>query len=458
MPKLKPAKVVKKFEKKPAAASTKSQAVPVVLPKVKATPEVLRGMRDILPNEWNYFECVIKKLENLAQVYGFGRIETPMLESSSLYIRGAGKYTDVVQKEMYICGDEEHGEMALRPEGTAGVARAYINHGMFNLPQPVKLYYTGSFFRRERPQAGRYREHHQFGFEIFGSDHPVCDAELIAVAHRFFKTLGIPVTFQVNSIGTPTSREKFIKELINYYKPKRKELCENCKIRLVRNPLRMLDCKEPQCVLMKADAPQIVDSIDEESKTHFMRVLEYLDDLEVPYQLNAHLVRGFDYYTKTVFEIWPEEGETSAQVSLGGGGRYDNLVEVLGGRPTKSVGMSLGIERVINKMKELQIRPPARNSEIFLAQLGEAARKIALKMISQLEETGFRVHVNFSKDGLREQLEQANKIGAKIVLILGQQEVQDGTVIIREMDTGMQESVDVKKLTLALQKRLPKPE
>src|SRR3989344_247510 len=454
MPKLKLVKDVKKIEKKPVAP-----VKVVVVPKnIKPTPEVLRGMRDILPNEWNYFEFLIKKLENLAHVYGFNRIELPIMEPLSLYVRGTGKFTDVVQKEMFKFGDEESGEIAMRPEGTPGVARAYIGHGMLNLPQPVKLYYVGSFFRRERPQAGRHREFHQFGLEIFGSDHPVSDAELIALAHRFFKGIGVPVTFQVNSIGTPASREKFIKELIEYYKPKRKLLCENCKERLTKNPLRLLDCKEPGCLTIKTDAPQIVDFIDEESKAHFMRVLEYLDELEVPYQLNSHLVRGLDYYTKTVFEIWPEEGENTAQSSLGGGGRYDLLVESLGGRPTKAVGFALGLERIINKMKELQIRVPSRNGEIFLAQLGEAARKVALKMMPQLEETGFKIHVNFSKDGLRDQLEQANKLGAKIVLILGQQEIQDGTVIIRDMDSGMQESVDIKKLAAALTKRLPKVE
>src|SRR3989344_3229121 len=401
MPKLKLVKDVKKIEKKPVAP-----VKVVVVPKnIKPTPEVLRGMRDILPNEWNYFEFLIKKLENLAHVYGFNRIELPIMEPLSLYVRGTGKFTDVVQKEMFKFGDEESGEIAMRPEGTPGVARAYIGHGMLNLPQPVKLYYVGSFFRRERPQAGRHREFHQFGLEIFGSDHPVSDAELIALAHRFFKGIGVPVTFQVNSIGTPASREKFIKELIEYYKPKRKLLCENCKERLTKNPLRLLDCKEPGCLTIKTDAPQIVDFIDEESKAHFMCVLESL-----------------------------------------------------GGRPTKAVGFALGLERIINKMKELQIRVPSRNGEIFLAQLGEAARKVALKMMPQLEETGFKIHVNFSKDGLRDKLEQANKLGAKIVLILGQQEIQDGTVIIRDMDSGMQESVDIKKLAAALIKRLPKVE
>ncbi len=417
----------------------------------------LRGMKDILPEEYRYWEVAKKKAEDLARSYGFKRIETPILESADLYERSTGNSSDIVTKEMYAFIDKSGEKVSLRPEATPGIVRAYVEHGMFNLPQPVKLFLIGSLFRHEKPQSGRYRQHTQIDMEMFGEPGPVADAQTILMTYNFFRELQINVQIQINSIGCKECRKIYVSKLVDFYKERgrRSKLCVDCKKRLVKNPLRLLDCKEEKCVSMLGEVPQIVDSLCDDCRNHFIKVLEYLDELDVPYNLNPLLVRGLDYYNRTVFEIWSVGDEQSRQSSLGGGGRYDDLVEHMGGRPTPACGFGLGLERVVAKIKETNI-PLRSESEdcIFIAQLGEQARRKAFLLFEELRRAGLKVRQLFTKDSLKAQLEEANRLGAKFSLILGQKEILDGTILIRDMESGIQEVVDYKKIKAEIEKRL----
>ena len=437
------------------SAPTDGAAEKVATPRNVSTPQTLRGMRDILPAEQKFWRFISKKVEEITASYGYERIDTPILEETSLFVRTVGKQSDVVEKELFSFVDKGNENVSLRPEGTAALVRAYVNHGMVNLPQPVKMYYVGPMFRYERPQHGRFREHHQFGVEVFGDANPVQDSEVILLAQLFYKEIGIKTTVNINSLGCAQCRPNYSNELITYYRSKRAQLCEDCKRRLAKNPLRLLDCKEPGCQPVKETAPNIVDFLDEECKNHFMRVLEYLDDLQVPYALAPHLVRGFDYYNRTVFEITlAEEGEMGA-IALGGGGRYDTLVEQLGGRPTPACGFGIGIERVILQLKHQNIEPTDdHRPEVFLAQLGDAARRKAFMLFEELRSSGIPATANFSKGSLKGQLEIANRVGAKYTVILGQKEVLDGTILIRDMESGMQEIVLYDKAVGEMKKKL----
>ncbi|MDP3985165.1 MAG: histidine--tRNA ligase [bacterium] len=447
----------KKIEKKPKAAPASKEEAPKAVVPVKSASgiETLRGVRDTLPQEAGYWKWIFNAVETLGRDYHFSWIETPIIEPASLFIRPLGKQTDVVEKEMYRFTDQGGEDVVLRPEGTAPIARAYVNHGMVSMPQPVKLYYWGPMFRYDRPQSGRYRQFHQFGFETLGEVKPVVDAELIMLAYNMIREMGIPATVQINSIGSVASRENYKTQLLNYYRPHRSQLCENCKRRITKNPLRLLDCKEEGCVLIRTNAPHLVDWIDEESKAHFMKVLEYLDEAEVPYILNPYLVRGFDYYNRTVFEIVAEDEDERSQNALGGGGRYDGLIEVLGGRPTPAAGFAMGVERVILALKARNIEPPPPISpDIFLAQLGEQAKRRSLVIFDECRRAGFQITQAFVKDSIKAQMELSNKLGVRFTLILGQKEVLDGTIIIRDMESGVQEIVDQRKLVTELKKKL----
>lgn len=457
----KPAPAAKPAPEKPAKAAP--AAGEEVLPKPKRTapaPNLLRGMKDILPGDQKYWALVRSAAEHIASTFGFDRVDTPILEETSLFVRGVGKQTDIVEKEMFSFVDQGGESMTLRPELTAPLARAYINHGMWNHPQPIKWYTWGQVFRHERPQAGRYRQFTQAGLDAFGDRHPVIDANLIYAAYSLFKDVGLDAVVMVNSIGDATSREAFKEQLVTYYRSKRSQICENCKKRLQRNPMRVLDCKEEGCVAVKAEAPQIVDFLNEESKNHFIRVLEYLDELEVPYQLQPHLVRGLDYYSHTVFEVVGAEDadKPSSQVALAAGGRYDALIETLGGQPTSACGFSWGVERVILRLKEKNVAVPDLNQpEVFVAQLGEPARRKTLALFNALRKDGVRVAESFSRDALKQQLEIANRMGVRYTVMLGQKEVLDGTAIIRDMDSGIQEILDFKKCATELKRKLAMP-
>jgi histidyl-tRNA synthetase len=436
------------------APPTPKPAEPVK--KGKAPPELLRGFRDILPEEQARWSRVYDVVRNMADAYSFDRIDLPVLEKADLFARTLGKQTDVIEKEMYAFEDPSGDVVALRPEATASVARAYVNHGMLNLPQPVKLWYWGSMFRHDRPQAGRYRQFNQVGFESLGVPDPIVDAQLILICARIFKALGIDIVVQINSIGTQESRHAYLAELTSYFRQHRGKLSEDDKRRLQKNPLRLLDSKDPATQELLPGAPHIVDWLDEESKQHFMKVLEYLDEVEVPYVLNPYLVRGLDYYTRTVFEIWEagDEGERS-QNSLGGGGRYDGLVELIGGRPTPACGFAIGIERVVKAMLDRGINPDARpKPALFFAQLGDGARRVGLRLFEEFRVAGIPVAEAFGKNALKAQLEVAAKLAVPYTLILGQKEVLDGTVIIRDMDSGAQEIADAGKIVSIMKKKL----
>ena len=422
------------------------------------TPELLRGFRDILPDEQPYWEFLRDQVHAMAHAYSFQRMNTPIVEEKDLFVRTVGKQTDIIEKEMYLFEAPGGEKVALRPEMTASFARAYINHGMLNLPQPVKLWDMGPCFRHDRPQAGRYRQFNQFNFEVFGSEDAIIEAQLMVLLYSLYKALGLEVVMHVNSIGTVVTRQEYKVELVAYYRSNRAKICDDCKRRLTKNPLRLLDCKAEECQEVKVDAPQIVDWLDDPSKNHFMQVLEYLDEAEVPYQLDSQLVRGLDYYNRTVFEVYPatEDDEERSQSALGGGGRYDGLVELLGGREgTGGCGFAMGMERTIIAMREAEVElPDIYKADVFFAQLGDAARRRGLKLYEEFRKLGIKVTEAFGKGALKSQLDLANKLGVAYTLILGQKEVLDDTIIIRDMESGSQEIVDVKKVASILEKKL----
>jgi len=423
--------------------------------------QLVKGMKDILPEDQKYWKHIYNLVEALAEKYGFSRIDIPMVEDTQLFTRSVGQATDIVEKEMYSFIDKGGENISLRPEFTAGTARAYIEHGMLNLPQPVKLYSMGQCFRYDKPQTGRYRQFHQFNFETIGDPDPVTDAQIILIAYKINELLNLPVVIQINSVGCPECRPDYEQVLKDYLKKHRGKLSEISQARLNKNPLRVLDSKEDSDQPIIQDAPQQIDHLCEECKNHFIKVLEYLDELEVPYALNPTIVRGLDYYTRTTFEVTlAEEAESenkNRQTALGGGGRYDKLYETIGGRPTPVVGFASGMERLIFQIKEKDLKvPTVPPVDIFLAQLGQEARRKALVLFEDLHRAGFKVAESFSKSGVKPQLEVADRLGAKICLIIGQKEIIDGTVMIRDMDGGIQEVVDYKKIIPEIKKRLEK--
>ncbi len=414
-----------------------------------------KGMQDILPNDFLFRDHILAAVEKYAKLYGFGRIETPVLEDTRLFARSIGEGTDIVEKEMFTCSTKGGDKLTLRPEGTAPIARAYITNGMASWSQPVKLYYSGSMFRYERPQAGRGREFSQFGFEILGSADPVFDAQMIQLTCFILKKIKLKdFVIHVNSIGDAKCRSKYRSALIDYYKPRFNKLCPNCRKRFAKNPLRLLDCKEEKCLMMRESAPQIVDYLCTDCHNHFKLVLEYLDESGIGYILDPYLVRGLDYYSKTVFEI-AMEGDVRRQSVLGGGGRYDGLIEELGGAPTPAIGIALGIERIIDRLKAQNISfSKISAAKIFLVQLGDRAKKKSFKLFNSLTEAGIPVSESFGRGSIKSQLRVANRLKVKIVLIIGQKESLDDTVIMRDMESGMQEIIDSAKIINIIKKKL----
>lgn len=428
--------------------------------KNKYSPQLLRGMKDILPAEQPARDYLLKKLIDLATAYGFEKIITPILEESKLFEKSTGLDTDVVEKQMYQFTDLGGKKVVLRPEFTPSVVRAYIEHGMFNLPQPLKFFYWGPAFRYERPQAGRYRQFYQFGLEVLGSNQPLIDAEIILFTQTFFSDLNLPIHIQINSLGCLSCRSAYREELLKYLQSHKKSLCPDCQKRLEKNPLRILDCKNLLCQDIIARAPQLINFLCKDCEKHFTKVLECLDEANVVYQLNPYLVRGLDYYTRTVFEVWPainekEERDKNNISALGGGGRYDALVESLGGRETPAAGLSYGLERILQEMEAKNVRIyQSRGPQVFFAQIGESAARHALRIFNELQAQGIRVAESFGKTSLKAQMKLADELGVKLTLILGHQEVKDKTIIIRNMKTGNQEQVDINKLTKEIKKRL----
>ena len=416
------------------------------------------GMHDILPPEQKYFQKIYEVSENIANFYQFQKIETPILEETELFSKGIGLATDIVGKQMFTLRTKGGDYLTLRPEGTAPVVRAYIKHGMSNLPQPVKLWYFGPYFRYEKPQAGRYRQFWQFGFEVFGEESPVIDAQIIQIFYNISRELKLKnLIVEINSIGDSQCRPYYKKLLMSYFKSRESSLCADCRRRLRENPLRILDCKEEKCQRIISQAPQMIDHLCENCHSHFKEVLEFLDEIELPYHLNPYLVRGLDYYTKTVFEIYEESEEGRAQGALTGGGRYDALVKLLGGKDTPAVGASAGIERMIAAMKTKAIRLPQESRpKIYLAQLGTLAKRKSLRLLEDFRKAKIQVSESFGRDSLKAQLARADKIEVKYTLILGQREALEGTIIIRDMKTGRQETIKTEKVVREIKKKLKK--
>lgn len=422
----------------------------------------VKGMHDILPDDQPYFNRVFNTVKIIAEDYGFSEISLPILEYEELFIHGTGRYTDIVEKEMYAFQTKGGDRVALRPEFTPGIIRSYIEHGMHNFSQPVKLYTMGSLFRHENPQKGRYREHRQFNFDILGGEDAALDVEIVYIFWLILEELGLRDIFvQINSAGCKACRPNFRSVFLSYYRSRSKKLCKTCNLRLKFNPLRILDCKEEKCEQLKRNAPQMIDHLCPECHKHFKDILEFLDELNISYFLDTRLVRGLDYYTRTVFEFMPKirEGDLGLlrQSSICGGGRYDELSAVLGGKDVSAVGGGGGIERIISLIKEQNVRMPVpKTSSVFLVQLGELAKKKSFKLFEDLRRAGIRVAGEFGKNSMKSQLKLADKIGAPIALILGQKEALDESIILRDMASGVQEIVLLEKLVPQLKKRLSK--
>lgn len=424
--------------------------------EARAAFQAPRGMHDILPPDTYLFEKFRKIAASIGEFYGFELIETPVLEDVELFSRGIGFATDIVEKEMYTLRTKGGNKLALRPEGTAGVVRAFIQNGLSNWPLPIKLWYWGPFFRHESPQAGRFRQFHQAGFEYFGEEHAAVDVEVMQVVLEILRAFGIKnFHIEINSIGCPKCRPAYKSLLKAYYRNRAARLCQDCKKRLKENPLRLLDCKNDVCILMKGGAPETVENLCDQCHDHFRRVLEFLDDLSFPYLLNPYLVRGLDYYNRTVFEMVPDTGKEtlqphvggSSQAAIAGGGRFDYLVETLNGPKTPAVGASIGIERAIIVYKEQGGKVPLRPApKVFLVQLGELAKKKSLKLLEDFRRAGIDVSTSLGRDSIKAQLKAADRLGVTYSLILGQREALDESIIMRDMQSGVQETIPLGKL------------
>jgi len=401
----------------------------------------IKGAEDVLPKDsyrWQFVEDVMRK-ESAA--YGFKEIRTPVFEHTELFARGVGQTTDVVQKEMYTFDTKGGESVTLRPEGTAGAARAVLEHGLVNDSLPIKASYFVSCYRYEKPQAGRLREFHQFGLECYGTQSPVADAELICAAQSIFDRLGIKqLRLEINSIGCPTCRAEYHKALKEYFYGYKDELCETCNSRLEKNPMRILDCKSPVCSKIAGGAPKITDYLCDECKEHFASVQKYLDAAGVEYTVNPTIVRGLDYYTKTVFEFVTDF--IGAQGTVCGGGRYDGLIEELGGKHLPSLGFAMGIERLLMLMDKQGIEIPKPSTcDLYVAVMGEKASLKSFEIIKAVRSCGLIAETDVVGRGLRAQMKYADKIGAKFSMVLGDNEIEQGKAVIKNMSSGEQTEI-----------------
>ena len=411
-----------------------------------------KGMRDILDKEYYAFQGFFEKASEVAIYYGFRPIETPVLERETVFTSSLGVGTDIRDKEMYSLKTKGGDHLAMRPEGTAAVMRAYLEHGMHTLPQPVMLYYYGPFFRHENPQRGRLRELRQFGLEILGTQKSIADALIIRTMTLILEEAGFKnISIEINSIGDKECRTGYIRELTSYYKKHLSEICAHCKERVKTNPLRLLDCKDAKCQGPKANAPTPLDSLCNDCRQHFKEVIEYLEEMNIPYRINGNLVRGLDYYTRTVFEIMDhtvnERGEIEP-LAIASGGRYDLLARSLGSKKDiPAVGGGIGVDRVIMSSSHKMIDPRIiKKPKIYFIQLGADAKLKSLGIIEILRKARVPIAQSLSKDGLGQQLAQAERSGAPFTIIFGQKEAQENTVIVRNMETRSQEIVKLETL------------
>ena len=404
-----------------------------------------RGTQDVLPAESHRWQYVENTLLRTAELFGFKEIRFPTFEHTELFQRSVGDTTDVVQKEMYTFTDKGDRSITLRPEGTAGTVRAVMEHGLLGEALPLRTSYITSCFRYEKPQAGRLREFHQFGAEVFGSKGPSSDAELIAMASEALTAVGVPaesLTLEINSIGCPHCRPKYHDALKAYFEGHKDKLCPTCLERLEKNPLRILDCKSPVCGEIAAGAPIVLDHLCEECSDHFEGLKVRLDALNIPYVVNPRIVRGLDYYTKTVFEF--VSAQIGAQGTVCGGGRYDGLVEELGGQPTPALGFGMGIERLLLVLAAAEAEmPDPVTCDIYFANMGDAAALKAFELCGSLRQSGFYAECDVMGRSLKAQMKYANKIGARYTMVLGDSEIETGKANLKNMATGEQTEVTI---------------
>lgn len=414
-----------------------------------------RGTHDVLPGEagrWRFIEDVIR---DHCRHYGYGEIRTPIFEHTELFARGVGETTDIVEKEMYTFHDRGGRSVTLRPEGTASVVRAFLEHGLQGEAQPTKFFYLSwPVFRYEKPQAGRYRQHHQFGVELFGSPEPGADAEVISLAHNLFRRLGLEeIEVQVNSIGCPQCRPWFRRALEDYYRPRLRGLCPDCAARLDRNPLRLLDCKREGCRELGREAPDVHAHLCGECREHFDLLCGFLGALGVPYQVNNRIVRGLDYYTRTVFEfIYSGLG---AQDAVCSGGRYDGLIEACGGKPMPGIGFGLGMERLLALLEQKQFSfpcPPVATA--FVATIGAESRPVGYRLLQDLRRGGVTADTDYLGRSLKGQMKHADRLGARFVIIIGEAELAAGTALVRDMAGGDQREIKLETVLGHLQAEL----
>lgn len=405
--------------------------------------QAIKGVKDILPGEVEVWQYIENKARTLFETYGFSEIRVPVFEYTELFSRSIGETTDIVEKEMYTFEDTTGKKITLRPEGTAPVVRAYIEHQLYNKAHITKLYYFGPMFRHERPQAGRYRQFYQIGAEVFGIDSPVLDAEVLSMLSKIMESIDVEgLDLQINSLGCKDCRPKYKESLKQYLKDKHPLLCENCQRRMDRNPLRVLDCKGKTCKDAVTDAPVILDYLCDGCKKHFDKVKETLNTLKVTYSMNPRLVRGLDYYTKTTFEL--VSTNLGAQNAVAAGGRYDGLVEELGGPKTPGIGFAIGMERLVSLMKKDNFK--TNKPDIFIAALGGEAKNITVNLMDTLRKKGIKAETDYEGSSLKSQMRKADRLGARLVLIIGEDEIKKGSALLRDMEKKTQEDININNM------------
>ena len=405
--------------------------------------KAIKGTKDVLPKDVHKNQYIEATALDIASKFGYKEIRTPVFEHTELFQRGVGDTTDVVQKEMYTFDDKGGRSITLRPEGTAGAVRSFLENGLCNEALPQKVCYLISCYRYEKPQAGRLREFHQFGVECFGTASPLADAEIIALAKSIFDTLGVrDLSLEINSIGCPKCRAEYHKALKEYFASRKDELCDTCKGRLDRNPMRILDCKSPICHEIAQGAPVVIDYLCDECKEHFEKVQKYLDAQNIEYKINPQIVRGLDYYTKTVFEF--VSNSIGAQGTVCGGGRYDGLVEELGGQHTASLGFAMGLERLMLLMDAQGCEfPQAEKPDLFIVALGEKATLKAVEIAKDMREEGFSALLDLNQRSVRAQMKYADKLGAKFNVVIGDNEVENKIAKLKNMQTGEETEINL---------------
>lgn len=405
--------------------------------------KAIKGTKDVLPKDVHKNQYIEATALDIASKFGYKEIRTPVFEHTELFQRSVGDTTDVVQKEMYTFDDKGGRSITLRPEGTAGAVRSFLENGLCNEALPQKVCYLTSCYRYEKPQAGRLREFHQFGVECFGTASPLADAEIIALAKSIFDTLGVrDLSLEINSIGCPKCRAEYHKALKEYFASRKDELCDTCKGRLDRNPMRILDCKSPICHEIAQGAPVVIDYLCDECKEHFEKVQKYLDAQNIEYKINPQIVRGLDYYTKTVFEF--VSNSIGAQGTVCGGGRYDGLVEELGGQHTASLGFAMGLERLMLLMEAQGCEfPQAEKPDLFIVALGEKATLKAIEIAKDMREEGFSALLDLNQRSVRAQMKYADKLGAKFNVVIGDNEVENKIAKLKNMQTGEETEINL---------------